>query len=114
MHQDSGQGVDGMVANGTLADLGFDEYSRRNEQWAAGVMSSSQVAREFGRNTLDLMQNQWAVEGDVSQVEEAARTCNPGLHDEGREHLSSDEMMGVPSARHCLIPPGAPAGAAGV
>ena len=112
--QDSGQEADEMVTNGTLADLGFDEYSRIYEQWVAGVMSASQVIREFGRNTLDLMQNQWAVEGDVSQADDVARASSFGSHGGVQGHLSSDERMGVPYVPSYPALPGAPARAAGV
>ena len=112
--QDSGQEADAMMGDGTLADLGFDEYSRIYEQWAAGVMSASQVIREFGRNTLDLMQNQWAVEGDVSQAGDVVRASASCSHGGVPGPLSDDEKMGVPYVSNDLAFPSAQARATGV
>ena len=98
-------GTGGTPVEGTedgLAALQFDTYIQVYESWARGELTSSDVVRLHGRNALDLMQCQWAVQGDTfmeaSRLAElegpAAMVPFPQLVP---AHLSPEELLGVPS-----------------
>ena len=83
-----------------LAALDFAGYSRLYVSWAEGEISDSQVLQQYGR-ALDLMQNQWAVEGDT-QCEGQRVGMFVGLGDEALDLLlqpSVEERMGLPFPR---------------
>ena len=48
-----------------LAALQFETYIQVYERWAQGLMSSGDVLRLHGRDALDLMECQWAVQADT-------------------------------------------------
>ena len=84
-----------------LAALQFDAYIQVYERWARGELTSGEVIRLHGRSTLDLMQCQWAVQGDtfmeasrLAELEEP--TFVTSIPQFPPAPLSPEELMGMP------------------
>ena len=84
-----------------LAAMQFDTYIQVYESWARGDLPSSEVVRLHGRSALDLMQCQWAVQGDtfmeesrLAELEGLASGTLVSPHPPAP--LSPEELMGMP------------------
>ena len=92
--------TDSVGLEGGLSDLGFADYARIYVQWAESELTDARGVQRYGRHTLDLMQNQWAVEGDT-QLEGQRAMLLAGVVGHGvPPQPSSEEMMGLPVERH--------------
>ena len=86
------------VADDGLAALQFDTYIQVYESWANGELTSEDVIRLHGRSALDLMQCQWAVQGDIfMEASRVAELDDPAhLTSFPVAPLSPEELLGVP------------------